>query len=131
MAGACSFFGIVFETLSREGLWPFDFNDASPSRLAAAEPEQAWPWTVGGTAWGWSHEPIPEDVLPGYDGDKPLFVGHYWLTGTPQRLTIYITCLDYSIAASHDHSGGHGKLCAYRWEGEQELRNDRLIWVDG
>ncbi len=77
------------------------------------------------------HEPIPEDVLPGYDGDKPLFVGHYWLTGTPQRLTPHIACLDYSIAAIHAHSGGHGKLCAYRWEGEQELQNDQLIWVEG
>lgn len=27
------------------------------------------------------HEAIPKHVLPGYDCDKPLFVGQYWLTG--------------------------------------------------
>lgn len=75
------------------------------------------------------HEPIPEDVLPGYDGDKPLFVGHYWLTGTPAPLNRHIACLDYSIAAGPSRAGDTGKLCAYRWQGERELTADHMVWV--
>ncbi|MEA3250587.1 MAG: hypothetical protein U9Q35_03250 [Pseudomonadota bacterium] len=75
------------------------------------------------------HAPVPEDILPGYAGDKPLFVGHYWLTGEPEPLNRYIACLDYSIAAGHTQSAGEGKLCAYRWDGEGELAKDRFVWV--
>ncbi len=46
------------------------------------------------------HTPIPDDLLPGYEGDKLLFVGHYWMTGEPESLSTHIACLDYSIAAS-------------------------------
>lgn len=76
------------------------------------------------------HDPIPEDVRPGYEGDKPLFVGHYWLTGIPEPLTPHIACLDYSIAAGHTASGGNGKLCAYRWDGETELDAEKFVWVE-
>ena len=72
---------------------------------------------------------VPEDVLPGYAGDKPLFVGHYWLTGEPKPLNRHVACLDYSIAAGHTQSASEGKLCAYRWDGEQELSKDRFVWV--
>lgn len=71
------------------------------------------------------HTPVPDDVLPGYQGDKPLFVGHYWLTGTPAPLNDHIACLDYSIAG-----GVKGKLCAYRWNGEQTLRQEQFVWVE-
>lgn len=77
------------------------------------------------------HKPIPEHLMPGYEGDKPLFVGHYWLTGTPEPLTPHIACLDYSIAGRGIKPGETPKLCAYRWDGEQELHSDRLIWVEG
>ncbi|GGX82336.1 diadenosine tetraphosphatase [Litchfieldella qijiaojingensis] len=76
------------------------------------------------------HVPIPEDVLPGYEGDKPLFVGHYWLTGIPEPLTPHIACLDYSIAAGHAHGDSDGKLCAYRWDGEAELDAGKFVWVE-
>jgi hypothetical protein len=75
------------------------------------------------------HEPIPDDVLPGYDGDKPLFVGHYWFTGEPEPLTPHIACLDYSIAGSHAGPGQPGKLCAYRWNGESELLAENFVCV--
>lgn len=77
------------------------------------------------------HEPIPNDILPGYDGDKPLFVGHYWLTSEPAPLTPHIACLDYSIAGSHTGPGEPGKLCAYRWDGEGELLKGKFVWVNG
>ena len=77
------------------------------------------------------HTPVPDDLLPGYDGHKPLFVGHYWLTGQPAPLSPHIACLDYSIAANHPVTGtGAGKLCAYRWQGERELSAEHFVWVD-
>lgn len=76
------------------------------------------------------HDPVPADILPGYDGEKPLFVGHYWLTGQPAPLNKYVACLDYSIAAQNTKtSQSRGKLCAYRWQGETELSNAHFIWV--
>ncbi|KAA1173951.1 metallophosphoesterase [Marinobacter salinexigens] len=70
------------------------------------------------------HTPVEADVLPGYDGKKPVFVGHYWLNGKPQPLNEHIACLDYSVAGK---SGG--KLCAYRFGGEQLLSADGFEWV--
>ena len=78
------------------------------------------------------HEPIVEDIVPEYAGDKPLFVGHYWLSGTPAPLTPHIACLDYSIAATRGQSyQSHGILCAYRWQGESILDPDNFLWVPG
>ncbi|WP_404296941.1 metallophosphoesterase [Halomonas sp.] len=76
------------------------------------------------------HDPIPEDLMPGYEGDKPLFVGHYWLSGTPEPLTPQIACLDYSIAGRDFEPGETPKLCAYRWDGERELDIDKFVWVE-
>ncbi|MES2819313.1 MAG: metallophosphoesterase [Pseudomonadota bacterium] len=77
------------------------------------------------------HAPVPSDLLPGYDASKPLFVGHYWLTGEPAPLSRYIACLDYSIAARCAKTGkGLGKLCAYRWQGEHELTTEHFVWVE-
>ena len=75
------------------------------------------------------HDPVPEDVLPGYEGDKPLFVGHYWLTGDPTPLSPHIACLDYSIAGGHTESGVPGKLVGYRWNGETVIDPSRFCWV--
>lgn len=77
------------------------------------------------------HEPIPEDILPDYQGDKPLFVGHYWMRGEPAPLTPYIACLDYSIAATRGRSHHGGVLCGYRWNGEHALTPENFIWVSG
>ncbi len=53
----------------------------------------------------------------------PVFVGHYWLTGTPTPLAANVACTDYSVAKG-------GKLVAYRWEGEPELSADKFHWVE-
>ena len=41
--------------------------------------------------------------------------------GTPPN----VACLAYSVASEEG-----GKLVAYRWDGEQQLRNDKFIWVE-
>ncbi|EMI44783.1 diadenosine tetraphosphatase [Rhodopirellula sp. SWK7] len=52
----------------------------------------------------------------------PVFVGHYWLTGTPAPLAANVACTDYSVAKG-------GKLVAYRWDGERELSADKFHWI--
>lgn len=71
---------------------------------------------------GLPEEPIPGHVRLGYDGTKPLFIGHYWLRGTPRPLSDTVACLDYSIAKG-------GRLVAYRWDGEPRLDPAKLHWV--
>lgn len=46
--------------------------------------------------------------------DKPVFVGHYWMTGTPEPLSSQVVCTDYSVA-------GKGYLTAYQFDTEQPL----------
>ena len=55
--------------------------------------------------------------------DAPLFVGHYWLTGTPAPLAANVACTDYSVAKG-------GKLVAYRWAGESVLSASKFQWVE-
>ena len=65
---------------------------------------------------------IPEHVRLDHVGEKLLFIGHYWLTGIPQRLSEKVACLDYSI-------GKGGKLVAYRWDGETAIDQAKFYWV--
>jgi hypothetical protein len=57
-----------------------------------------------------------------YQDETPVFFGHYWLRGTPQLLQPHAVCLDYSVAKG-------GQLIGYRWDGEQTLSADKLVWV--
>lgn len=66
--------------------------------------------------------PIPEHVRIGHAGGKPLFIGHYWLTGVPQVLSGQVACVDYSVAKG-------GRLVAYRWDGEAVLDETKFHWV--
>lgn len=71
-----------------------------------------------------SNDTIEQDHLVSYSAtEKPLFIGHYWMTGTPSPLMPNIACVDYSIARSD------GKMCAYRWDGESALSADKFISV--
>ena len=63
---------------------------------------------------------IPKDVRFGYAGDKPVFVGHYWMTGQPTLLAPRVACVDYS-------AGKGGPLVAYRWNGESELDQRHFV----
>ena len=46
---------------------------------------------------------------------KPVFVGHYWLTGNPEPLSIQVICTDYSAAVDS------GYLTCYQLDTEQPL----------
>lgn len=72
------------------------------------------------------HEPVPQELQPGYDGVKPLFIGHYWMSGVPKLISDHIACLDWSVAGSN---AANARLCAYRWSGETVLSADHLLWV--
>ncbi|WP_230661741.1 metallophosphoesterase [Psychrobacter sp. I-STPA10] len=57
---------------------------------------------------------IPADIIASdidfmLKTDKPVFVGHYWLTGTPMPLSPQVVCTDYSAA-------GKGFLTAYQFD---------------
>ena len=72
-------------------------------------------------------QPLPEALLYNYDELRPVFIGHYWASGTPQIHSPHIAVLDYSIGKGTPD----GKLCAYRWSGEATLSNEHFVWVDG
>jgi hypothetical protein len=66
-----------------------------------------------------------KDYMPYYGPDQPLlFMGHYWLSGKPAALTSNIACLDYSAVKG-------GRMVAYRLDQEENLSNDKFVWVDG
>jgi hypothetical protein len=54
----------------------------------------------------------------------PVFLGHYWMDGTPTPLAENIACVDYSVAKPE------GKLVAYRWDGEQKLSTNKFELVE-
>ena len=64
-----------------------------------------------------------EEASPYTTGEKPVFVGHYWLRGErPTLLAPNVACVDWSVAKG-------GFLSAYRWDGEQTLDDGRFVWV--
>lgn len=64
---------------------------------------------------------VIQAAVPYPAGAKPVFVGHYWLTGEcPAVLANNVACLDYSVARG-------GFLCCYRWQGEQTLDNSHFV----
>lgn len=71
---------------------------------------------------------LPDTALPpsarvAYDQTKPVFFGHYWFTGRPQVLSTKTCCVDYSAAKDEE------PLVAYRFDGERELSNDKLVAI--
>lgn len=64
--------------------------------------------------------PISEHAHLNCPLDKPIFFGHYWMTGAPSVLSDKVACVDYS-------AGKGGKLVAYRWDGERCLDNSKFI----
>jgi hypothetical protein len=81
-------------------------------------------WEDGATSSLKDYSVLPIKNLPDvpsqstfdyYKADnKPVFFGHYWMTGKPILQKSNVCCLDYSIAEK-------GSLVAYRWSGESIL----------
>jgi len=55
--------------------------------------------------------------------ERPLFVGHYWCSGTPTPIKDNIICVDYSAING-------GKLVAYRMAQETRLSIENFVWVE-
>jgi hypothetical protein len=91
--------------------WDNEAKDYRRAAMLPAEERVAFPV-----------DPVPSHAVIGHDGGKPVFIGHYWLTGTPTLLSNKVACLDYSIA-------NKGKLVAYRWDGEPTLDESKFNWV--
>jgi hypothetical protein len=68
-----------------------------------------------------SNHPLLSDVYA--EKPIPVFFGHYWLRGTPSVYRSNVCCLDYSVAKK-------GKLVAYRFGGEKNLTNGKLVWCE-
>jgi hypothetical protein len=54
--------------------------------------------------------------------DRPVFIGHYWFTGTPAPAAAQVVCVDYS-------AGKGGPLVAYRFDGEPTPDASRFVAV--
>ncbi len=70
--------------------------------------------------------PVPDSALariPGYSGDVPVFMGHYWLHAERPTVQSHVVCVtDYSVAAG-------GFLAAYTWRGESRLTDSHWTWT--
>lgn len=67
---------------------------------------------------------VIESAAPYSLNAKPVFVDHYWLSGSqPELLADNVACVVYSVAKGVF-------LCAYRWQGEQKLNNANFTWAD-
>ncbi len=55
--------------------------------------------------------------------ERPVFFGHYWMQALrPAPLASNVACVDYSVAKG-------GMLCAYRWDGEQQLSAEKFFSI--
>ncbi|ORV09809.1 metallophosphoesterase [Mycobacterium celatum] len=81
------------------------------------------------TASGEPYPQLPELTLPEgthsyvYADEIPVFYGHYWRQGLPQRgrdWTDYTACVDFSAVMG-------GTLTAYRWSGEKHIRPEHYV----
>jgi hypothetical protein len=58
--------------------------------------------------------------LPTTTSAKPIFFGHYWMTGSPRPLSSTAICVDYS-------AGKGGPLVAYCWDAGEPLTPHRFV----
>lgn len=64
--------------------------------------------------------PVLPDELARFDihTQKPIFIGHYWLHGTPKPLSSQVVCVDYS-------AGKDGHLTAYQFDTNNPKLSDK------
>ena len=71
-------------------------------------------------------DPVSSDVyIPFYnENSKPVFFGHYWMTGEPKLQKDNVCCVDYS-------AGKGGNLVCYKFENPKDcgqLNRDNFLW---
>lgn len=85
------------------------------------------------TMSGEPYPPLPELEVGAsertytYTGQVPVFYGHYWRQGRPDRgldWTDYTACVDFSAVKG-------GRLTAYRWSGEEGVRIENYFTARG
>lgn len=62
-----------------------------------------------------------EEMVTYGPAEKLLFVGHYWLKGSPEPIASNIACLDYSAVK-------FGRLVAYQLDDERQLKPEKFVW---
>jgi hypothetical protein len=67
--------------------------------------------------------PVPADRFVYGADEPPVFVGHYWMEGTPCPISRNVACVDYS-------AGIGGSLVAYRYDSEMDLTADKFVWAE-
>jgi hypothetical protein len=67
---------------------------------------------------------FPREAIKPYlynTDSKPVFIGHYWLSGAPEIQHKKVACLDYSVGKSNNQ-------VAYRWNnGDTQLNNHNFL----
>lgn len=63
---------------------------------------------------------MPAEFRHGPVEGSPILFGHHWFSGRVKVESHKVACLDWSAAKG-------GPLVAYRWDGESELSDDRLV----
>lgn len=66
--------------------------------------------------------PVPEHARPAVCARTLHFFGHYWMRGRPRTLAPNVASVDYQVE-------GAPVLTAYRWEGEQQLKDSAFVQV--
>ena len=66
---------------------------------------------------------LPESARLIDTDSRPVFFGHYWMTGVPQPLSDTAVCVDYS-------AGNGGPLVAYRWRRGEPLDSSHFMTSD-
>lgn len=66
--------------------------------------------------------PVPEGTPLVEVSGSPILFGHHWFSGPVKLESPKVACLDWSAANG-------GQLVAYRWDGEEELSDSKLVAV--
>lgn len=72
------------------------------------------------------YDTFADEIVFGFDNTRPVFIGHYWLTGTPAILSDKVACVDYSAAVDT------GFLTAYQFDTDNpQLSDDNFVQFKG
>ncbi|MBK1736296.1 hypothetical protein CKO15_13710 [Halorhodospira abdelmalekii] len=130
--------GAAVERLLKGAEWPLPCGVRFADKDGHLRSEVRVRWWEAASGKNWREvafggadllEQLPDDPVPAeYPAlsypvsAPPVFVGHYWLSGTPKPLAPNVACLDYSVAKA-------GPLVAYRFDGESQLHVESFVAI--